>query len=149
MESSTGLFEILAIIATALLAGGLFSMPLLLTLYRQLLASVSGLTQMINGFLWLNAGLAISGGFASALSRHPDAGFLLGIIGMGLILSRIHLMRLALRNLAEGQRGDPGARRMFIVLASLLAGLLTAQWLASLWALLLLTGHISPALAIL
>ncbi len=144
MENNIALFEILAIITTALLAGSLFSVPLLVAIYRQLFASVSGLRRIINGFLWLNAGLAIGAGFASALSHHPDAGFLLGIIGMSLVLSRIHLMRMALGNLAEGQRGDPGARRMFMVLAGLLVGLLIAQCLASLWALLLLTGHLSP-----
>jgi len=82
--------------------------------------------------------LSIIAAFASALSGHGIAGFLLGIIGMSLIFSRIHLLRLAISSLHEGTRGDKGAMRMYLFNMVLLAGLLMTQILASLWVLILL-----------
>jgi hypothetical protein len=136
------ILEILALLMTGLLSGSLLSMTILIFFPVRAFPQSEILRKWAPLFFWIGSLLSLIAAFSSALTGHGVSGFLLGIIAMSLIFSRIHLLRMAISSLDEGQRGDRGAMRMYRLNMGLLATLLFCQILASLWILILLGGGI-------
>lgn len=127
---------ILSGILTGSLTGGLM---IYLSEYKRLSQGVL-LTGLLPAYLRQNSILGILAGLTAALMGLSFESFVLAIIAMSLIFSRIHLLRLAKGNLTEVQQGDQGAMRMYRFNMGLLASLLIIQIMASLWILILLAG---------
>jgi len=132
------ILETMALLMTGLLSGFLFSMAALIIFSGKFIPQAEVIKKGASFFFWLSSLLALIAAFSSALTGNGVAGFLLSIIAMSLIFSRIHLLRLAINSWDEAQRGDAGAMRMYRFNTGLLAALLCCQILASLWVLVLL-----------
>jgi hypothetical protein len=130
--------KLISLTLSALFSGSLIGGFLLyISIHRQLGREML-LNRLLPVFLRQNTILGILAGLFSALSGLAFEAFLLAIIAMSLILSRIHLLRLAVNSLAEEKAGDAGARHMYRFNVGILAGLLLLQMTASLWVLILL-----------
>ncbi len=128
----------LGLLMTGLLSGVLLSMAILIFFSGRFIPQAEVLRKGASLFFWLSSILSLIAAFSSALTGNGDAGFLLGIIAMSLIFSRIHLLRLAINSWNEGLSGDAGGMRMYRLNIGLLAALLCCQILGSLWVLVLL-----------
>jgi hypothetical protein len=134
--------ETLALLMTGLLSGVLLSMAILIFFSGKFIPQAEVIRKGASLFFWLSSILSLIAAFSSALTGHGVGGFLLGIIAMSLIFSRIHLLRLAINSWDEAQGGDAGAMRMYRLNMGLLAALLCCQILASLWVLVLLAERL-------
>lgn len=135
------ILEYLALILSALLFGSLAGGALLYTVQFRHVNNDALLHRWLPAWLRQNMLFGLAAGLMAALAGLSFEGFLLAIIAMSLFLSRVHLLRMAIDNLREGNAGDAGALRMYRVSLGLLAGLLLMQILGSLWVILLLANQ--------
>ena len=132
--------ELIPLILSGILTGSLTGGLMIYLSEHKRLSQAVFLTGLLPAYLRQNSILGILAGLTAALMGLSFESFVLAIIAMSLIFSRIHLLRLAKGNLTEVQQGDQGAMRMYRFNMGLLAGLLIFQIMASLWVLILLAG---------